>query len=408
VTFMQSMQQSNSAANATLHQNFQDSIEATRRATEAHATAIAQEMAMHSRKQDQRDAVVDQLRQSLAQAHQTPSSVPIPPAPSTQEVHHIYHQHQADLRPTVPQSTGTDPALMQLLAAGRVQSDQRHNAHEVALQLQGATLGNAIRHMQSSGAGLEQILLHLKGQRGEIEVAASSSSGPPPPPPGAGAIMARQATSSSGRDTVPYSSGGRPKTRRKPPDHEGSPKPPAAAVPVPDTPAPPPFFQNFGTGFVAPVIKPGIRPRLSSRPFDAGGPSIAGGKRKEPNQPSILRKPTPPERTDPLQPKGPHIPERFDIAKDDEAKPQKRKNFGLSIHQLAKRMADNRRSAKRRSQPEPAASSTDPWEHLYGDESKFDVPAVREARFRKAVKDLEGSKGQLKIKRRTPKVRAAT
>ncbi len=90
VGIMNHLQQANSAANATLHQSIQESVAASHRATEAHATALAQEMAMQSRKQDQRDAVVDQLRQSLAQA-QTPASVPIPPPPSTQDVHHYYH-----------------------------------------------------------------------------------------------------------------------------------------------------------------------------------------------------------------------------------------------------------------------------------------------------------------------------
>ena len=91
--FMQQMNQSNSAAQATLQQQMNENIQATKKATEAHAASIAQEIATQSRKQDQRDAVVDELRKSLAQAHQTPASVPVPPAPSTQEFHTHYHNH---------------------------------------------------------------------------------------------------------------------------------------------------------------------------------------------------------------------------------------------------------------------------------------------------------------------------
>ena len=58
MTFFTGMQQSNSAATATLHQGLQEIIAASHRATEIHATALEQEMAMQSRKQDQRDAVV--------------------------------------------------------------------------------------------------------------------------------------------------------------------------------------------------------------------------------------------------------------------------------------------------------------------------------------------------------------
>ena len=82
---------------------------ATRRAAEAHAQSIAQEIAAQSRKQDQRDEVAERVRQSLAQAHQTPASVHLPPAPATQAAHIHYHAHQASLQLSVPQSSGTDP-----------------------------------------------------------------------------------------------------------------------------------------------------------------------------------------------------------------------------------------------------------------------------------------------------------
>ena len=97
--FMRDMSTQNSAAHATLAAQMQANIDATRRTLEAHAQSITQEIATHTRKQDQRDEVVEQLRQSLAQAHQTPASVPIPPAPSTQELHTHYHTHQ--VHPTV-------------------------------------------------------------------------------------------------------------------------------------------------------------------------------------------------------------------------------------------------------------------------------------------------------------------
>ena len=120
----------NNAALCTLAAQMQANIDTSRRAAEARAHSIALEIATQSRKQDQRDEVVKQLRRSLAQAHQTPASVPIPPTPATQEVHTHYHAHQASLQPSVPQSSGTDPALVQLLREGQSNSDARHNAQE--------------------------------------------------------------------------------------------------------------------------------------------------------------------------------------------------------------------------------------------------------------------------------------
>jgi len=124
---MRDMNTQETAAHSTLAAKMQENIYATRRASEAHAQSIAQEIATQSRKQDQRDEVVEQLRQSLAQAHQTPASVPMPPVPATQEVHNHYHEHQASLQPSVPQSSSTDPALIQLLREGQSDSNARHN-----------------------------------------------------------------------------------------------------------------------------------------------------------------------------------------------------------------------------------------------------------------------------------------
>ena len=149
--FMQQMNAANSSAQATLQQQMTENIAATQRATEAHATAIAQEISVQTRRQDQRDAVVDSLRQSLAEAHQTPASVPIPPAPATQEVHTHYHQHHAALQPAIHQTTGSDPALLQMLAAGQARSDQRANAQESYMQTLGANIGNVVSHLQANG-----------------------------------------------------------------------------------------------------------------------------------------------------------------------------------------------------------------------------------------------------------------
>ena len=52
--FMRDMNTQNTAAHSTLAQ-MQENIDATRRAAEAHAQSIAQEIATQSRKQDQRD-----------------------------------------------------------------------------------------------------------------------------------------------------------------------------------------------------------------------------------------------------------------------------------------------------------------------------------------------------------------
>ena len=237
--FMRDMNTQNSAAHSTLAAQMQANIDATRRAAEAHAQSIAQEIATQSRKQDQRDEVVDQLRQSLAQAHQTPASVPIPPAPSTTEVHNHYHAHQASLQPSVPQSSSTDPALIQLLREGQSNSDARHNAQESYLQNLGMTLGNAVRHMQSHGAGLNNILQNLSQNRGgtTVEVPArSNNSPPPPPPPGVGAITICGSSSSSvaaqlAGETV------RPR-RQKGRSRSPSRKPAGPAVPAPDIPMP--------------------------------------------------------------------------------------------------------------------------------------------------------------------------
>ena len=100
----------------------------------------------------------------------------------------------------VPQSSGTDPTLIQLLREGQSNSDARHNAQESYLQNLGMTLGNAVRHMQSNGAGLNSISHNLSQDRGgtTVEIPARSSNSPPPsPPPAVGAIAIGGSSSSS-------------------------------------------------------------------------------------------------------------------------------------------------------------------------------------------------------------------
>jgi len=59
--FMRNMNTQNSAAHSTLAAQMQTNIDASRRAAEAHAQSIAQEIATQSRKPDRRDEVVEQL-----------------------------------------------------------------------------------------------------------------------------------------------------------------------------------------------------------------------------------------------------------------------------------------------------------------------------------------------------------
>ena len=195
--FMRDLNAQNTSAHATLASSLNANIEAQQRRNDQQATAIAEEMAMHSRRQDSRDAVVDQLRQSLAQAHRTPASVPIPPAPSTTEVHNHWHAHQASLQPAIPQASSADPALLQLLGRAQEASEQRANMQQSVVSQLGDHLGSAIRHMQAQGVGLAQILEHVAQHRQSVADVPASSGGnqPPPPPPGAGAVAIAEQSS---------------------------------------------------------------------------------------------------------------------------------------------------------------------------------------------------------------------
>ena len=189
--FMRDLNAQNTNAHATLAASLQANIDGHRRQTEQQASSIAQELATHSRQQDERDKIIEELRKSLA-ANTAPASAPLPTPAVTQEIHTHYHAHQASLQPAVPQTTGSDPALVNLLAQAQSQSDQRLNAQTSVLHSMGSYLGSAIRHMQSQGVGVAQILEHVAQNRQQpaADVPASSSSGgpPPPPPPGAGPV----------------------------------------------------------------------------------------------------------------------------------------------------------------------------------------------------------------------------
>ena len=189
--FMRDLNAQNTNAHATLQASLQANIDGHRRQNEQQASSIANELATHSRQQDERDKIIEELRKSLA-SNTVPASAPLPTPAVTQEIHTHYHAHQASLQPAIPQTTGTDPQLVQLMQQAQASSDQRLNAQTSVLHQMGGYLGNAIRHMQSQGVGVAQILEHVAQNRQQqiADVPASSSSGgpPPPPPPGAGAV----------------------------------------------------------------------------------------------------------------------------------------------------------------------------------------------------------------------------
>ena len=68
-----------------------------------------------------------------------------------------------------------------MLAAGQARSDQRANAQESYLQTLGMSLGNAVRHMQAQGGGLNEILqgLMASNAQGPQEVAQALTGGDP-------------------------------------------------------------------------------------------------------------------------------------------------------------------------------------------------------------------------------------
>ena len=244
-----------------------------------------------------------------------------------------------------------------MLAAGQARSDQRANAQESYLQTIGEGLGIAIRHMRANGSGLNDILQNLaKRSQGEgIAATLAPSDDHPPPPPGAGAVMAGK------------------KSKRLRAIEAGE---AASSSSQPPLPPPAPFFQKFGTGYVAPVIqKKKPKYKLADRPRDDDIKTIAGAKRAMPDEDSnVLRKPKTDKQARPPQPKGPRIAEFFNIASDDddkprqasasgESKPAKIGKVGLKIAaKLAQHMANNRKKQKG-----AASSSQDPWEALFGD-----------------------------------------
>jgi hypothetical protein len=233
--FARDLQTQSSGVQATLQQQMSEHAENTRRAAKAHATALAQEIALQSRKQDQRDAVVNELRLSLARAHQTLASAPVPIAPSIKEACN-HHQHMASFHPSLPQSSGSDPALLQALAAGQALSQQRANAHESHTQGLSNAFVNLARHTQETGSGLNDALRNLVGSsrppRSEEVMAALTGGNPPPPPPGAGAAATRDRPARSrGQEPGPYTPA--PRKAPRPPRNPSVPAPPPIPAPTP-------------------------------------------------------------------------------------------------------------------------------------------------------------------------------
>ena len=105
--FMRDLNAQNTNAHATLAQSLQANIDGHRRQTEQQASSIATELATHSRQQDERDKIIEELRKSLA-SNTVPASAPLPTPAVTQEIHTHYHAHQASLQPAIPQTTGSD------------------------------------------------------------------------------------------------------------------------------------------------------------------------------------------------------------------------------------------------------------------------------------------------------------
>ena len=343
LSFMQQMQAANSSAQAQLQQQLNASIDGQRRANETHAAAIAQEIATHTRKQDERDKIVGELRQSLAQAHQTPQSVPIPPAPQTQEVHNHYTQHITNLQPSVTTTASTDPQLAQMLAAGQARSDQRANAQGSYLQTLGMSLGNAVRHMQAQGGGLNDILQGLMArnaqgpqQSGLVAQALTGGDDQPPPPGGAGGTIAIKT-----RD--------RKKSKPQTPD-------------------------EMLDRLIAKEEKKRKKKGASSSPAPMPLEDIQaqGSKRKAD---------TDLQRRNPLQPAGPALPpDKFYIGEPD-PEPTKKliKMAAKNAAKLAQRMVANKKKAVTSVQ-----ESTDPWDMLFGSDAENDADKATN-KFHKAV-----------------------
>ena len=342
--FMRDMNAQNTNAHATLASSLNANIEAQQRRNDQQATSIAEEMAMHSRRQDSRDAVVEQLRQSLAQAHRTPASVPIPPAPATTEVHNHWHTHQASLQPAVPQASSADPALLQLLGRAQEASEQRANAQQSIVNQLGGYLGNAIRHMQGQGVGVAQILEHVAQNRqpiADVPASSSSSSQPPGPPPGAGAVaIAEQSSKKKKKKLVltPDEALDRllaKHDRQKARQAERAARR-SAPYEAPDIPRPPPMTIQDRQPEPAPTIQ---------------RPEGRGEKRKSKKQ---LQK-----RTKPSQPV---VVERFDISEGDHLPPGADQEPApvtidrSAVTTLAKHMAANRRRPARAAEPSTAVA----------------------------------------------------
>ncbi len=332
--FMRDLNTQNTNAHATLAASLNESIQAQQRRNDQQATAIAEEMAMHSRRQDSRDAVVDQLRQSLAQAHRTPASVPIPPAPATTEVHNHWHTHQASLQPAVPQAAAADPALLQLLGQAQAASEQRANAQQSIVNQLGGYLGSAIRHMQAQGVGVAQILEHVAQNRQPIADVPASSSNQPPPPPAAGAVaIAEQSTKKKAKKLVltPDEALDRllaKHDRKKARQAERAARR-SAPYEAPDIPRPPPMAIQDRQPEPAPTVRRG---------------------EKRPSEKQLQKQTKRPQ---------PAVVERFDISEGDHLPPGEPAPVTIdrsTIATLAKHMAANRRRPARAAEQSTAVA----------------------------------------------------
>ena len=348
--FMRDMNAQNTNAHATLAASLNENIQAQQRRNDQQATAIAEEMAMHSRRQDARDAVTEQVRQSLAQAHRTPASVPIPAAPSTQEVHNHYHTHQASLQAAVPQASGADPALLQLLGRAQEASENRANQQQSIVNQLGGYLGSAIRHMQSNGVGVAQILEHVAQHRQSVADAPASSSNqpPPPPPPGAGAVAIAEQSSGKKKKLVltPDEALDRllAKHDRKKARQAERAAGRSAPYAAPDIPRPPPLAIQDRRPEPAPTI---VR-RGQKRP---SGKQLQKGTKRP--QPKVVERFDISDQTDHLPP-GADQSDHLPPGADHEPPPVAIDRGAVTT--LAKHMAANRRRPTRAAEPSTAVA----------------------------------------------------
>jgi hypothetical protein len=378
--FMRDLNAQNTNAHATLAQSLQANIDGHRRQTEQQASSIAQELATHSRRQDERDKIIEELRKSLA-ANTAPASAPLPTPQVTQEIHTHYHQHQASLQPAVPQTMGSDPQLMQLMQQAQASSDQRLNAQTSVLHEMGSYLGSAIRHMQSQGVGVAQILEHVAQNRQQVaDVPASSSSGPPPPPPGAGAAAIADEPRRKKKVVLTPDEAldrllakherkqAKKKTKQRSAPYDDTPRGRGPAEPS-GLPPPPPMAIEDRTARPAPTIAP-------RTPAQKRKAEMQMGRTSKPRQPVVV------ERFDISE------PDQTDHLPPDAEPPTVNFNMGAKI---AKSLAQHMSKHKRRTRAVPSAPAAAPLQ-LEDEARVADEKAFKSAK--RAVKKIQKEKQQ--------------